>query len=70
MQRYRVDYITTSGQDGCFGETNEPDGGMPFASAKLLPWVASATLIDQRTETLLRAFHRTVEKPLALRASA
>ncbi len=53
IYRYRVEYVSTDGETGVFGETDEADGGMPLAMAKLIPWVRSAAVVErQRAETL------------------
>ncbi len=48
LYRYRVEYGSTDGQTGVFGETDQPDGGMPLAMAKLIPWVRAATVVANR----------------------
>lgn len=48
--RYRVEYVSTDGRTGLvFGETDQPDGGMPLAMARRTPWVRTATVVRNQT---------------------
>ncbi len=68
LYRYRVNYISTSGEEGTFGDTDERNGGWPYFSAHHSLWVQSATVTDLETGELLR--HWTRHPELAMQASA